>query len=191
MPPRKKTGRAAAEAAYANLLKENTALVGDVGEAFDAFVAKLEEAAAARERYEEARAAAVKGGAVTNDQLDQMGYKKTSKLPTPPAQAGEQHQREPAACLLVWPADQRRRAGAATGVSRRRNQGRKADMSPIELLAMESQEQHRRYHELFGLNPVGGDGLRDIARRARELSQREREVRQGVINLDFSTAVTG
>jgi len=56
---------------------------------------------------------------------------------------------------------------------------------------MESQEQHRRYHELFGLNPVGGDGLRDIARRARELSQREREVRQGVINLNFSTAVTG
>ena len=84
MPPRKKTGRAAAEAAYANLLKDNTALVGDVGEAFDAFVAKLEEAGAARERYEEARAAAVKGGAVTNDQLDQMGYKKTSKLPPPP-----------------------------------------------------------------------------------------------------------
>ena len=76
MPPRKKTGRAAAEAAYANLLKENTTLVGDVGEAFDAFVAKLEEAGAARDRYEEARAAAVKGGAVTNDQLDQMGYKK-------------------------------------------------------------------------------------------------------------------
>ena len=85
MPPRKKTGRAAAEAAYANLLKENTTLVGDVGEAFDAFVASLEVSAAARDRYEEARAAAVKGGAVTNDQLDQMGYKKTSKLPTPPA----------------------------------------------------------------------------------------------------------
>ena len=85
MPPKKKTGRAAAEAAYAKLLKENTTLVGDVGEAFDAFVAKLVEAGAARERYEEARAAAVKGGAVTNDQLDQMGYKKTSKLPTPPA----------------------------------------------------------------------------------------------------------
>ena len=48
-------------------------------------MAKLEEAAAARERYEEARAAAVKAGAVTNDQLDQMGYKKTSKLPTPAA----------------------------------------------------------------------------------------------------------
>ena len=47
-------------------------------------MASLEETAAARDRYEEARAAAVKGGAVTNDQLDQMGYKKTSKLPTPP-----------------------------------------------------------------------------------------------------------
>jgi hypothetical protein len=83
MPPKKRTGRSAAEAAYANLLKENTALVGDVGEAHDAFVASLEQAAAARERYEDARAAAVKGGAVTNDQLDQMGYKKTSKLPAP------------------------------------------------------------------------------------------------------------
>ena len=85
MPPRRKTGRAAAEAAYANLLKENTTLVGDVGEAFDALTAKLEEAAAARDRYEEARAAAVKGGAVTNDQLDQMGFKKTSKVPAPPS----------------------------------------------------------------------------------------------------------
>lgn len=89
MPPRKKNGRAAAEAAYANLLKENTALVGDVGEAFDAFVASLEQAAVARERYEEARAAAVKGGAVTNDQLDQMGYKRTSKLPAPPAKPAD------------------------------------------------------------------------------------------------------
>lgn len=91
MPPRKKTGRAAAEAAYANLLKENTALVGDVGEAFDAFVASLEQAAAARERYEEARAAAVKGGAVTNDQLDQMGYKRTSKLPAPPVKPADKN----------------------------------------------------------------------------------------------------
>ena len=89
MPPRRKTGRAAAEAAYANLLKENTTLVGDVGEAFDALSAKLEEAAAARDRYEEARAAAVKGGAVTNDQLDQMGFKKTSKLPAPPGKPAD------------------------------------------------------------------------------------------------------
>ena len=89
MPPKKKTGRAAAEAAYANLLKENTALVGDVGEAFDAYVAALTDAAAARERFEDARAAAVKGGAVTNDQLDSMGYKKTTKLPAPPARTSD------------------------------------------------------------------------------------------------------
>lgn len=89
MPPRKKTGRAAAEAAYATLLKENTTLVGDVGEAFDNFVAKLGDAAAAREEYEEARAAAVKGGAVTNDQLDQMGYKRTSKLPAAPVRPAD------------------------------------------------------------------------------------------------------
>lgn len=98
MPPRKKTGRAAAEAAYANLLKENTALVGNVGEAFDNYVALLEQAAAAREDYEEARTAAVKGGAVTNDQLEQMGYKKTTKLPAPPARsAAEKGQQTPAA----------------------------------------------------------------------------------------------
>lgn len=91
MPPKKRTGRTAAEAAYANLLKENTALVGDVGEAHDAFVASLEQAAAARQRYEDARAAAVKGGAVTNDQLDQMGYKKTSKLPAPPVKPADKN----------------------------------------------------------------------------------------------------
>ena len=122
MPPRKKTGRAAAEAAYANLLKENTTLVGDVGEAFDAFVAKLEEAGAARDRYEEARAAAVKGGAVTNDQLDQMGYKKTSKLPTPPAKpadnASESRQRASSSGPRTngaAPAPQLASVGAGTG----------------------------------------------------------------------------
>ena len=36
MPPRKRTGRAAAQAAYADLMKEHTALVGDVGEAYNA-----------------------------------------------------------------------------------------------------------------------------------------------------------
>lgn len=85
MPPKKKTGRAAAEAAYAMLMKDHTALVGDVGESYDAYMAKLADAAAARQRYEEARTAAVRGGAVTNEQLDQMGYKKTAKLPTLPA----------------------------------------------------------------------------------------------------------
>ena len=94
MAPRKKNGRAAAEAAYANLLKDNTALVGDVGEAFDRYVASLEAAAQAREQFEEARTAAVKAGAVTNDQLDQMGYKKTSKLPTPPARPADKPSQE-------------------------------------------------------------------------------------------------
>lgn len=87
MPPKKRTGRAAAEAAYANLLKDNTALVGDVGESFDAYAAALNEAIGRRERYEQARAAAVKGGAITSDQLDQMGYKKTSKLPAAPVRS--------------------------------------------------------------------------------------------------------
>lgn len=86
MPPKtkKKSGRAAAEAAYANLLSEHTALVGDVGEAFDAYVAKLNATSEARDDYERARAAAIKGGAVTNDHLEQMGYKRLTKLPAPP-----------------------------------------------------------------------------------------------------------
>ncbi len=87
MAPKKKTERAAAEAAYANLLKENTARVGDVGESFGAYVAALQEAISRRERYETARAAAIKGGVLTSDQLDQMGYKKTSKLPAVPVRA--------------------------------------------------------------------------------------------------------
>ncbi|MDZ4232785.1 MAG: hypothetical protein U1C73_03275 [Dietzia sp.] len=94
MAPRKKNGRAAAEAAYANLLKDNTALVGDVGEAFDRYVASLEAAAQARDEFEQARAAAVKAGAVTNDQLDQMGYKRTSKLPAPPARPADKSSQE-------------------------------------------------------------------------------------------------
>jgi hypothetical protein len=44
-------------------------------------VTKLDDACGARDRYEDARAAAVKSGAVTNEQLDTMGYRKTPKLP--------------------------------------------------------------------------------------------------------------
>jgi hypothetical protein len=64
-------------------------------------------------------------------------------------------------------------------------------MSPIEALANESQEQHRRYHELFGTSPVRGDGLRDLANYSREVARQERGIRQGVINLNFSTEVLG
>lgn len=84
MASKRKSGRAAAEAAYADLLKDHTSLVGDVGEAFDVMVAKLDAACEARDRYEDARAAAVKSGAVTNEQLDSMGYRKTPKLPASP-----------------------------------------------------------------------------------------------------------
>ena len=113
MPPRKKTGRAAAEAAYANLLKENTALVGNVGEAFATYVGLLEEAATARERYEEARTAAVKGGAVTNDQLEQMGYKKTTKLPAPPTRTAAEKSSQSAAADTPNPSTN----GAATAAA--------------------------------------------------------------------------
>jgi len=64
-------------------------------------------------------------------------------------------------------------------------------MSAIDALIMESQEQHRRYYELFGTNPVRGDGLRELAAYSREVAQQACDIRQGVLALNFSTAVTG
>jgi hypothetical protein len=63
--------------------------------------------------------------------------------------------------------------------------------SPIEALCEQSQEQHRRYLELFGTNPVRGDGLREVRDQCRVLAEQARTLRQNVIDLDFSTAVTG
>lgn len=85
MAPRKKGGRATAEARFAALMKDQTALVGNVGDAWEEFAASLAATEAKRERYETARAAAVKAQAVSNDQLDQMGYKRAPKLPALPA----------------------------------------------------------------------------------------------------------
>ncbi len=82
MAPKKRSGRAAAEAAFAALLSDARAMVGDVGDAHEVFVAKLADVGAAQKRYEDARSAAIKAGAITNDQLDAMGYRKTPKLPT-------------------------------------------------------------------------------------------------------------
>lgn len=84
MAAKKRSGRAAAEAAYADLIRDKTALVGEVGAAFEAYTANLEAAITGRERYEQARLVAIKQGAVTNEQLDQLGYKKTPKLPSLP-----------------------------------------------------------------------------------------------------------
>lgn len=106
MPPKttkKKSGRAAAEAAYANLLSEHTALVGDVGEAFDTYVAKLNATIEARDNYERARTAAIKGGAVTNDHLEQMGYKRLTKLPAPPVSRVNSDAASPAATQASAP----------------------------------------------------------------------------------------
>ncbi|MFV8169757.1 hypothetical protein [Mycobacterium sp. DBP42] len=81
MAGRKRSGRAAAEAAFADLMKEHSRLVGDVGATHEAMLSKLAEAAAEVERYENARAAAIKASAVTERQLDAMGYKKAPKVP--------------------------------------------------------------------------------------------------------------
>lgn len=85
MAPKKRSGRAAAERAYADLIRDKTRLVGDVGDTFEALTAALATAAAQRERYEQARAAAIKNGAATSEQLDQLGYRKTTKTVTLPA----------------------------------------------------------------------------------------------------------
>jgi hypothetical protein len=63
--------------------------------------------------------------------------------------------------------------------------------SPMDALIEQSQDQHRRYHELFGTNPVRGDGLRDVHNDCRQVAQQARDTRQDVLNLNFSTEVTG
>lgn len=64
-------------------------------------------------------------------------------------------------------------------------------MSAIDALVAASQEQHRRYYELFGANPVRGDGLRELAAFSYNLGQQVRDIREHVLALHFSTAVTG
>ncbi|SIJ21756.1 Uncharacterised protein [Mycobacteroides abscessus subsp. abscessus] len=81
MAARKKTGRSAAEKAYAKLLEDNTALVGTVGEHYERLRAHLLAAAEEADLYETARSAAVSAGAVTKGQLDQLGYGSVPKLP--------------------------------------------------------------------------------------------------------------
>ncbi|MEY8019142.1 hypothetical protein [Mycobacterium servetii] len=61
----------------------------------------------------------------------------------------------------------------------------------IDDLIIESQEQHRRYHGLFGHNPAGGDGLRDLGTYSRSVGKQATSVRDGVMRLDFSTNVMG
>ena len=55
----------------------------------------------------------------------------------------------------------------------------------------ESQDQHRRYYELFGHSPVSGDGLRDLAVQSRLCAEQARGIRNEVLASNFSTAVLG
>ena len=64
-------------------------------------------------------------------------------------------------------------------------------MSAIDALIQESQDQHRRYYELFGHDPVRGDGLREVGELARQCAEQAREIRQRVLDSNFSTAVLG
>lgn len=58
-----------------------------------------------------------------------------------------------------------------------------------EQLANESQQQHRRYFELYGPAPVAGDRLRTVSDYIRDVSHEVYHVRQTVITSAFSTAV--
>jgi hypothetical protein len=62
-------------------------------------------------------------------------------------------------------------------------------MSAINEMVLESQEQHRRYFELYGKVPTSGDGLRDAANDARMASQQTKELRDDVVRLNFSTCL--
>ncbi len=81
-PKKRRSGRAVAEAAYTDLMREFRTLVGDVGASHEALVTSLEATLAAQKRYEDHRAAAIKSGAVSSDQLDAMGFRRTPKIPT-------------------------------------------------------------------------------------------------------------
>ena len=63
--------------------------------------------------------------------------------------------------------------------------------SPLDALIEQSQDQHRRYCELFGANPARGDGLREVRDNCRTLAEQARDLRQQVLDLNFSTEVTG
>ena len=62
-------------------------------------------------------------------------------------------------------------------------------MSLALQLAQASQEQHRRYHELFGSAPVSGDGWQDVAARIRAVAQAVDDLHTAVVSSDFSTTV--
>lgn len=62
-------------------------------------------------------------------------------------------------------------------------------MSMAMQLAAASQEQHRRYHELFGTNPATGDGWRDLSAHLRDVSEQIGAARDTVIATHFSTTV--
>jgi len=64
-------------------------------------------------------------------------------------------------------------------------------MSAIDALVQESQEQHRRYYELFGHSPASGDGLRDLGVQSKACAEQARDIRQEVLASNFSTEVLG
>lgn len=62
-------------------------------------------------------------------------------------------------------------------------------MSPIELLAMQSQEQHARYHALYGTSPVTGAGFRELGSYSRAVGADASDTRGAVLSSKFSDEV--
>lgn len=62
-------------------------------------------------------------------------------------------------------------------------------MSLALQLAQASQDQHRRYYELFGSAPVSGDGWQDVAARIRAVAHAVDDLHTAVVSSNFSTTV--
>lgn len=64
-------------------------------------------------------------------------------------------------------------------------------MAAIDQVINDSQQQHQRYLDLYGVNPASGEGLRDLADSANQLIEEITDARNDVQALRFSTEVEG
>jgi hypothetical protein len=62
-------------------------------------------------------------------------------------------------------------------------------MAAVDDLEEQSQQQHRRFYELFGADPAAGEGFTDVSNLGWQVGEQAQEARSGVINSNFSTAV--
>lgn len=85
---RSAAGRDIAEKAFMDTYAAQRQTIGDIGEAYEEYRLSLAAAEEKRAAYESKRSEAVKANTFNNSQLDQLGYKKTTKhtIPTLPGE---------------------------------------------------------------------------------------------------------